>query len=118
MQKNRQSKRKAKKIENAVKQVILVLLNIVIMTCLLWSRIFIPEGAWHNVIIIALLCAWIILNSFVYAIIKDWPRFHEIDEMKLELEELDAEFERLERKKREADDLLWKKRCSPRGRTS
>ena len=29
--------------------------------------------------------------------------------MKLELEELDAEFERLERKKQEADDLLWKK---------
>ena len=65
MQKKTWTKRKVKKVKNAVKQVILVLLNIVVTACLLWSRVFIPEGKWHNVIIIALLGVWIFLISYV-----------------------------------------------------
>ena len=109
MQKNIWTKRKVKKVKNAVKQVILVILNIVVMSCLLWNRIFIPEGAWHNVIIIALLGVWIFLNSFVFVIMQNWSRFHEVEEMKMELDELNAEFDRLEKKQEEAKDILRQK---------
>ena len=109
MQKNIGTKRKVKKVKNAVKQLILAILNIVVMSCLLWSRIFIPEGAWHNVIILALLGVWISLNSYVLVFMQYWPHFHEVEEMKMELDELNAEFDRLEKKQEETKEILWQK---------
>ena len=109
MQKKTWTKRKVKKVKNAVKQVILVILNIVVTACLLWSRVFIPEGKWHNVIIIALLGVWIFLISYVMVFMQYWPRFQEVEEMKMELDEINAEFERLEQKQKEAKDILWQK---------
>ena len=53
-------------------------------------------------IIIALLGVWIFLISYVMVFMQYWPRFHEVEEMKMELDEINAEFERLEQKQKEA----------------